>query len=68
MRGGGILNAHVFMGVFSLFAVSFAQVLCYNIKLTDYEIIVNQLNDAEPKQVCWMCISTITGLIREVPE
>ena len=49
MRGGGILYAHVFMGVFSLFAVSFAQVLCYNIKLTDYAISVNDVSAEQPR-------------------
>ena len=40
------------MGVFSIFVVPFAGALCYNIKLTDYAILVNAFKRNEPGIVC----------------
>ena len=40
------------MGVFSIFVVPFAGALCYNIKLTDYAILVNAFKRNEPGIGC----------------
>ena len=40
------------MGLFSFFAVPFNRVLCYNIKLTDYAILSDDLHENEPGIDC----------------